>query len=231
MAYSVQIYKAYLSKTPAQIRDILEQEKKHHRNSLAKITKVGPLGDDNLVRLSLTIKASSGDYFCDITINQSRKLLLVQAPAHTRFKINKFLAQVIENDDAGKVIHSNDLSIDQSLELFKRIANEDKDNIIEILTIHFEPELGYKYEKEIYTELSYRFIQNRCASEHKDFRKLCKSGERVTMRLSISKCRDLVRYDTMALVIKPESSFRMWADIKPEVWDDFCFEMGYVASD
>ena len=228
MAYSVQIYKAYLSKNPEQINAILEREKKNPTNHLATIIKVNYADNDNLVRISLSTTISTGTYHCDITINQPRNLLLIQAPTPTRHKIKKFLAEVIEDQNSSGIIQNNDLNLNQSLKLFKLIADENNDNIIEILTIHFEPELGYKYGREIYTELSYRFIQNRCASEHQDFEKLCKSGKRMTMKLVISKCRNLVKEDPIKLVIKPESSFRAYTDIKQEVWDDFCFNVGYV---
>ena len=157
------------------------------------------------MRLSLDIEISSGTYRGDVTINQPQNLLLIQAPTPTRFKIKQFLAQVIENENSGKIIKDNDLNLKQSLKLFHRITNENKNNIIENLTIHFEPELGYKYEKEIYTELSYKFIQNRCASEHQDFDKLCKNGKGMTMKLVISKCRNLVKNNSMKLTIKPDS--------------------------
>ena len=228
MAYSVQIYKAYLSKDPMQIKTILEKEKKNHTNDLAKITKVNHVDAENLVRFSLNITLSTGIYHCDITINQPRNLLLIQAPTPTRYKIKKFLTEIIEGQNSNGIIHDNDLDLNQSLVLFNLIADESSDNMIELLTIHFEPELGYKYEKEIYTELSYKFIQNRCASEHQDFKKLCKHGKRMTMKLVISKCQDLVKKDPIKLVIKPESSFRAYTDIKQEVWDDFCFNVGYV---
>ena len=228
MAYSVQIYKAYLSKDPAQIKTILDKEKKNHTNDLAKITKVNPVDAKNLVRLSLSITLSTGVYYCDITIHRPKNLLLIQGPTLTRHKIKEFLAQVIEDQNSSKIIHDIDLDLNQSLELFQRIASKHNDNIIEILTIHFEPELGYKYGKEIYTELSYKFIHNRCASKHQDFGKLSKNGKRMTMKLAISKCQNLVRDARIKLIVKPESSFRAYTDIKQEVWDDFCFTVGYV---
>ena len=228
MAYSVQIYKAYLSKKPVQIKTILETEKETPTNDLVKITRVDYIDDKKLVRISLDVVLSTGTDHCDITINQPKNLLLIQAPTPTRYKIKEFLAKVIEGKNSSGIIQDNDLNLDQSLKLFKRIADENKDNIIEVLAIHFEHEFGHEYEKEIYTELSYRFIQNRCASKHRDFKKLCKSGKRMTMKLVISKCRNIVKYDPIKLVIKPNCSFRAYTDIKQEVWDDFCFNVGYV---
>ena len=228
MAYSVQIYKTYLSKESVQIKTILEKEKKTPTNDLAKITKVNYIDDKKLVRISLNIVLSTGTYPCDVTINRLKNLLLIQAPTPTRHKIKEFLAKIIEDKNSSGIIQDNDLNLNQSLELFKRITHENKDNIIELLTIHFETEFGHKYGKEIYTELSYKFIQDRCASKHRDFIKLCKSGKRMTMKLVISKCRDLVKYDPIKLVVKPNCSFRAYTDIKQEVWDDFCFTVGYV---
>ena len=228
MAYSVQIYKVYLSKEPEQIQTILENEMRNHKNDLATITKVNYIDDEELVRTSLQVDLSTGIYHCDVTINQPKNLLLIQAPKPTRHKIKEFLAKVIEDKNSSEIIHDNDLDLNQSLELFERIADEDNDNIIEILTIHFELEFGHKYGKEIYTELSYKFIQDRCASDHRDFKILCKNGKRMTMKLVISKCRDIVKDDPIKLVIKPNCSFRAYTDIKQEVWDDFCFTVGYV---
>lgn len=228
MAYSVQLYKAYLSKSPAQINNVLESEMKNTTNSLAKITKVNHVENKKLVRLSLDTRLSTGSYHCDVTINQPKNLLLIQAPHPTRSRIKEFLAQVIEGQNSGSIVHDIDLDLNQSLKLFKRITDENRYNIIEVLTIYFEFELGYQYRKEIYTEMSYRFVHNRCASEHRDFKELCRNGRRCTMKLAIFKCGNLVTDGSIKLVIKPESSFRAYVDIKQEVWDDFCFNVGYV---
>ena len=200
-------------------------------NQLAQIIKINYVKNENLVRLSLKTTISTDTHYGDVTINQTRNLLLIQAPSLTRYKIKEFLAQVIENQNSSGIIHENNLNLNQSLKLFELIAAKNQNNIIEILTIHFEPELGYKYGKEIYTELSYRFIENRCASKHQDFNELAKNGKRITMKLIISKCRNLVRDKRIKLIIKPDSSFRAYTDIEQEVWDDFCFNVGYVADD
>ena len=228
MAYSVQIYKAYLTENPKQIYNILEEEKEKDATDSVRIKKVSHVTDENLVRASLVVTLSTGSYFCDITINQPKNLLLIQAPRPTRNKIKAFLANVIEQQNFHNIIHDHNLNLRQSKRLFDLIASENKDNIIEILTIHFEPEYGYKYEKETYTEMSYRFTQNRCATKHRDFQELAKNGKRMTMKLILFKCRNLVRGDKITLVVKPESSFRAYTDIQQEVWDDFCFNVGYV---
>ena len=228
MAYSVQICKAYLTKDPKQIATILEDAKERNATSHVEITKVNHVTDENLVRASLNVTLSTGIYYCDVTINQPRNLLLIQAPRPTRSKIKAFLANVIEQQNFRNIIHDHNLKLRQSKELFDSIAAENEGNIIEILTIHFEPEYGYKYEKETYTEMSYKFIQNRCATKHRDFQELAKNGKRMTMKLILLGCRNLVRGDKIALVVKPDSSFRAYTDIQQEVWDDFCFNVGYV---
>ena len=228
MAYSVQIYRAYLTKNPEQIAVILEEEKEKDAIFPVRITKVNHVTDDDLVRASLTVEISTGSYYCDVTINQPKNLLLIQAPRPTRNKIKAFLADVIEQQNFPKIIHDHNLNLRQSKKLFDLIASENKDNIIEVLTIHFEPEYGYKYEKETYTEMSYRFTQNRCATKHRDFQELAKNGKQMTMKLVLLGCRNLVRGDKITLVVKPESSFRAYTDIQQEVWDDFCFNVGYV---
>jgi len=234
MAYSVQIYRAYLTKKPDEIKALLEKEKRKTATSQehgVKITKVSHEEDRGWVRLSMTVNISADTYQCDVTVNQPKNHLLIQAPATTRHRIKEFLAQVIEDSHPSGIIQDNDLKIDQSLKLFDRITKEGKTNIIEILTINFEPELGYKYDREIYTELSYKFIQNRCASDHRDFTKLCRNGHSMTMKLAISKCRNLVNDGSIKLIVKPDSSFRVYSDIAQDIWDDFCFNTGYVAGE
>lgn len=227
MAYSVQIYKAYFSKDPVGIFGTLAEQKNIQHDSV-KITRVNFVKGTNLVQFSLNVDLSSGTYRCDATINQPTNLLLIQAPRPTRSKIKTFIAQILEKQNSGNIIKDIDLDISQSLKLFELITNENESNIIEVLTFYFEYELGFKYEKEIYTEISYKFVQNRCASEHKDFHQLCKNGKRCTMKFVVAKCRDLVTDKSIKLIAKPDSSFRTYKNIEQDVWDDFCFNIGYV---
>lgn len=227
VAYSIQVYKFNTSKNAIESKSILEKtKKKQDKNDYYQLLNISEF--KGTVIFSMTIKKNQDTLYYDVTLKPKNNFLIVQGRGDGRSVINKFLAKVIEDDSLYNVVSEHRLSIKQSLQLFKKITDEHRDNIITHLKVQFEPELGYKYAKEIYTELQYKFIDNRCASKHRDFKELHKNGKRMYMSMRLIECSGIVsetNNSSLRIDMKPDCSFRMYSDIPNENWNEFCFKI------
>ena len=154
--------------------------------------------------------------------------LVLAGASRARSAATIFLAEVVGGMPRSRVVHSLRMDVGQMLRLFKGIVEQDHQNIISRLTLHFEPKFGRKYEQETYTLIAYSFVENRCASKHKDFKSLCKDAKSMEMRLMISRCAGVVPEPVArrhAMVAKPECVFRMYRDIPLDDWLRFCDAM------
>ena len=229
MAYTIQVYKFHTMKSP---KDILYKIKHHAENAVdAEEIRVGDVklsNRDSLVTGSLSVMHSTGTHICEFTMKPSINLLVLHCPSILRPKVSNFLARVVEDGKGVEVVIEHNVTVDQMLTIFDKINKEDVANIIEILRVYFEPELGHKYAKEMYTEFQYKFIRNRCASKHRDFKELCKNGKRMDMTFVVHRCTgitDSSSSPTVKLVAKSNCSFRMYRDVPREDWVKFCMEI------
>jgi hypothetical protein len=88
----------------------------------------------------------------------------------------------------------------------------------------FDPESGFEYDRETYTELEYRFVENRCASKHRDFKTLLRNSKSMEMTYGLRKCIGLidgVQDHHIKLIAKSDCSFRMFKDVDAEGWHKF----------
>ncbi|MCH7561698.1 MAG: hypothetical protein IIC67_10115 [Thaumarchaeota archaeon] len=227
MAYSIQVYKFNTSKNSKEVKNILEKiKKKQDKNDYYQLRNIDE--SKGIVVFSMTINKNYETLYYDITLKPKNNFLIVQGRGDGRSIINKFLAKMIEDDSLYNVVSEYRLSVRQSLQLFRKITNEHNSNIITHLKVQFEPEFGYEYAKETYTELSYKFIDNRCASKHRDFEELHKNGKRMYMSMRLVECAGIVSESSNSssrIDMKPDCSFRMYSDVPHKNWNEFCFKI------
>lgn len=172
---------------------------------------------------SFSIKHEEGTLNYDFTIFPANNILILQGPSIGRAKATSHLAEEIEKSNRRHVIREKRLSTNDMLKVFANITHEDNDSIIKSLTMFFEPQTGFKYSKETYAEISYRFTENRCASDHVDFKQLHKNSKAMNMVVSVKNCSGINETgDAVRLDAKRRCSFRMYRDISADDWDKFC---------
>ena len=174
----------------------------------------------------LHVRIDDETLHCRFAIRPRDGRLVLAGASRARSSAAEFLAKVVEDKQRKSVVYVYRLTVKQMLRLFASIAGQDARNIISRLTLHFEPELGRKYAQETYTLIAYSFVENRCASKHKDFGSLCRDAKQMEMRLLVRRCAGVVPEPDgekrHAIVVKPECTFRMYRDIALDDWLAFC---------
>jgi hypothetical protein len=224
---SAQVYQFNTSKSTSKINELLLEAKSSQGNSDVKIKEINQKSGYVVGSLRLS-KSEDEVHLYDFTIKPSDNLLILQGTSVGRNDINDFLANVVENDSRYRVVTEYSFGIKEMLTIFKNITKEHPRNIIQIMKVLFEPQMGFEYARETYTELSYKFIENRCASKHADFDEFRKNGKRMYMAMGLIKCTGLVeevRRHYARLDVNPNCSFRMYSDVQPDEWNKFCFKI------
>lgn len=227
LAHSIQVFEFNTSKSIASIREILERERNSGSQAYHRVTDVGE--SRGMVNCTLKIDTDTETLHYEVAIKPRENLLIVHGRGGTgRNNVNDFLAKVIENESKHNVIREHQLSVAQMLQLFDNITAENDRNIITFLKVYFEPLRGYGYARETYTELAYKFVDNRCASDHRDFRTLCNNGKRMYFSVALIQCTGIVddiQNVPVRMDIKPNCSFRMYSFIPSDDWNRFCLKI------
>ena len=222
---SIQVFEFNTGKSSQKIKEILQEYKKNQED-YPKIIQISE--SKGIVRCSIQIWKGEEILHYDITLKSKENFLIVQGRGDGRGNINRFLADLIENDTTFNIIREHQLTVKQMLFLFDKLVKENNRAIITHLKVQFEPLRGFEYERETYTELSYKFIENRCASKHRDFKEICKNGKRMNMSLSLIHCVGIIE-ETLnvgkRIDVTPSCTFRMYNDVPSTDWDEFCFKI------
>ena len=225
MAYSIQIYEFNTAKSVSDITKILQSVMKQQKEPDYKLVEVKEVEDT--IMSSIVVNVNLDRLHYDITIRPADNRLIVQGSSIGRNKVTRFLAKEIEDAPRSHVITEYTLSIEQSIQLFQKITKEHNSNIIIGLRVQFEPEVGFKYARETYAEIAYKFTENRCASKHRDFEELRSHGKRMHMSMRLIQCTGLIPVENKGLRIDitPNCSFRLYTDRSSDRWNEFCFKI------
>lgn len=173
----------------------------------------------------LHVRIDGETLHCRFTLHPRGGRLALAGARRARTVVAEFLAMAAEGKPRSSVVYQRHLNVKQMLRLFNGAAGQDGRNIINRLTLHFEPKFGRQYA-EAYTLIAYSFVENRCASRHKDFKSLCKDAKEMEMRFLISGCAGVATdrdgLGLHAMVAKPDCSFRMYRDVSLDSWLAFC---------
>lgn len=193
-------------------REVAKDSSSKERRNMA-VTAVG----------SFSIEHKDGVLNYDFTIFPANNILILKGPSIGRVKATRHLAEKIEKSNRRHVIKEKRISTNDMLQVFDNITHEDNNSIIKSLTMFFEPQTGFQYLKETYAEISYRFTENRCASDHVDFKHLHKNSKTMNMVVSVKNCPGINETgDAVRLDAKRKCSFRMYRDVSADDWDKFC---------
>lgn len=232
MPQSIQVHWFDTPKSEARIMDALKKESarggsggQHPR--LQSVDRTG----GNVTGL-LRVQADGETLRCEFALRPSDGRLVLAGASRARSLAAEFLAQTIEGRPRARVVQARRLTVGQMLRLFNDIARLDRRNILDRLALRFEPQIGRQYKQETYTLIEYSFVENRCASEHRDFRGLCKDAKEMEMRLRVRTCAGVAPEPDgqrrHAMVARPECAFRMYRDIPLADWLRFCDKMSFV---
>ena len=230
MPQSIQLYTFETHRHAAQMLDMCKKQvakdKKADEGS-PRMLETRRTGDNVTGLLRVTV--SDEVLKCWFAIRPKDGRLVLVGASRGRSEAAEFLARVIEDKPRRSVVHARQMSVAQMLKLFDNITKQDRGNLIGRLVLHYEPEYGRKYAQETYTLIAYSFVENRCASEHRDFKSLCKDAKRMEMHLQIRKCEgivgDSVGLRRQTMVVKSNCTFRMYQDILLADWLAFCDAM------
>lgn len=229
MPQSIQIYTFQTAKSVAQMLDACRRQvnKDKKADGHPRMLEAGQAGDDVTGRLRVQISDDALE--CWFAMRPRGGRLVLVGASRGRAKAAEFLAGVAGGESCRNMVFGRQMSVGQMLKLFDSITKQDRGNHIGKLVLHFEPEYGREYAQETYTLIAYSFVENRCASEYKDFKSLCRDARRMEMWLQIRKCKGVVpdpdglRRHTM--VVKPNCTFRMYHDVPLKDWLAFCDAM------
>lgn len=227
MPYSIQVYQFLTTKTTPQIFSLCDGARRNHaERDNPRFLKVESHATHvtGTIRLEKRVSLGNDIFHYNFTIKPKDDLLIIQGSSVGRNDVNEFLATVIEDDSRYNVIRQRTLSNDQMLRIFSNIVKQYPRNIILKLKCLFDPESGFEYARETYTELEYRFVENRCASKHRDFNKIMNNAKSTELTLGILKCVGIekeLNTHHVKLVVKPDCSFRMFKDVEAEDWHSF----------
>lgn len=229
MPQSIQVYIFDTGRSAAQVLDACKKRVDKDKKAVGhpRMLEVGRTGG-NITGL-LDVQVSDDVLRCWFAVRPKDSRLVLMGASQGRSKAADFLARTIEGESRKNMVFVRQISVKQMLRLFDSITKQDRGNHIGKLVLNFEPEFGREYAQETYTLIAYSFVQNRCASDHKDFKSLCKDAKRMEMRLQIRKCEGVVpdpdglKHHTM--VVKPNCTFRMYHEISPKDWLAFCDAM------
>ena len=226
MAHAVQVYQYHTTKSVSDITDRLQNAKK--RSSKAgrcRVVRVEEEGDTVMALIEIVVMPDILRY--DVTIRPRDRCLIVQGSKVGRKKVNELLAKEIDDKTRLDAISEHALNVRQSLQLFQNITKENDSNFISSLKVEFEPQIGYKYARETYQEIGYKFTENRCASKHRDFSKLCARGINIEMKMRLYQCTSLVPENSkgVTMVITPNCGFRLYTNQGQCLWNEFCFKI------
>lgn len=217
LAYSIKIYDFYTDKSAAQIKKIWASTAAANADAWKRASPAGTAGG------SFQVRHSIGILNYDFTILPRNNILVLHGPGPGRVAAANRLAADIGGARRRDVIVERTLDTDDMMRVFRNIVKEDNGNIIQALTMFFEPHVGFRYSRETYTEISYRFVENRCASKHVDFARLHKNSKAMNMVLLIDRCVGINEEDWAArLDAKWQCTFRMYRDVEAGGWDAFC---------
>lgn len=226
---SIQIYTFQTARSAAQVLDACKKQvdKDKKAGGHPRMREAGRM-DNNITGL-LYVKVKDDALECWFAVRPRDGRLVLVGSSRGRTAAADFLARTIEGESRRNMVFARQMGVAQMLKLFDSITRQDRANHIGKLVLHFEPEYGREYAQETYTLIAYSFVENRCASDHKDFKSLCKDARRMEMCLQIRKCEGVVpdpdglRHHTM--VVKPNCTFRMYHDIPLRDWLTFCDAM------
>lgn len=227
MPQSIQVYKFETAKREGQVADACKARAARNGGRGGQYPRIL---DVDRARGSVTgllhVRVDDEILHCRFALRPRDGRLVLAGARRARSMAGEFLARVLEDRPRARVVYEHRLDVRQMLRLFDGVAEQDGRNIINKLTLHFEPKFGRQYAQETYTLIAYSFVENRCASKHKDFKSLCRDAKTMEMRLLINGCAGVApKPDGLrrhAMVAKPDCSFRMYRDVPLDGWLGFC---------
>ena len=226
MPQSIQVYKFETAKRERQVADACKARADggSKKGQYPRMLDVGLAGGS--VTGLLHVQIGDETLHCRFALRPRDGRLVLAGERRARTVAAEFLARVVEDKPRVRVVYEHRLDVKHMLRLFDGVAGQDKRNIISRLTLHFEPEFGRQYAQETYTLIAYSFVENRCASMHKDFKSLCRDAKSMEMRLLIRGCAGVASeaggIGRHTMVAKPDCSFRMYRDVPLDDWLEFC---------
>ncbi|MFZ0185182.1 MAG: hypothetical protein WAL88_10180 [Nitrosotalea sp.] len=229
MARSIKIYRFFTAKKSSEIYDILKARKTSQSvNTYPEIATIqnNPDSVSGSFHIRKKVLGSWEILFYEFTIKTKKATLFLQGKTVGRSDANEFLAELIENGTSRyDVIKEYELTNGQMLQIFNNVTKQYADNIIMRLKVLFSPLSGYKYkDKEVYGELSFQFIGNKCASKHNDFSNFLENSMEVELTFGLLKCAGLakeLRNTHIKLIAKSDCSFRMYVEVPHDDWITF----------
>ena len=227
MPQSIQIYTFETARDATRVLDTCKKRVANDKTYYPRMLEAEQNGDN--VTGALYVQLGDEMLKCWFAIRPRDGRLVLVGASRGRSMAAEFPAKVVKDKPRRSVVFARQTGVKQMLKLLDNITGQDRRNLINRLTLHFEPEFGRECAQETYTMIAYSSVENRCASKHKDFKSLCKDAKQMEMRLLIRKCEVVVagpggqRMHTM--VIKPNCTFRMYHDIPLAYWLAFCDAM------
>ena len=227
MPQSIQVYKFETTKREGQVVDACKEQAARNGGRGGQYPRMLDVGRSrgNVTGL-LHVRVDDEILHCRFALRPRDGRLVLAGESRARSLAAEFLARVLEDRPRARVVYKRHLDVRQMLLLFDGVTGQDGRNIISKLTLYFEPKFGRQYAQETYTLIAYSFVENRCASKHKDFKSLCKDAKAMELRLLINGCAGVAPepdgFKRHAMVAKPDCSFRMYRDVPLDSWLGFC---------
>ena len=166
--------------------------------------------------------------YYEFTIKKSG-ILFLQGKTVGRTDVTELLTNWIEPTlSRHDIVKERTLSNGEMLRIFANLTKQHGRNIISELKVTFNPISGYTYVKENYEKLAFKFVENRCASEHRNFDEFLENSKEVEMWFGLLKCTGLekeLRNNHTTLIVKSDCSFRMFKEVPHENWLTFIHEV------